>query len=65
MPDIISFVDATHVKQVLPFLKLSKKNPRNYMQFKNITNENKLQEKKTTNLGGKLLLSSFFATLGM
>lgn len=64
MPDIISFVDATHVKQVLPFLKLIKKN-RNYMQFKNITNEKKLQEKKTTNLRGKLLLSSFFATLGM
>lgn len=38
---------------------------RNYMQFKNITNEKKLQEKKTTNLRGKLLLSSFFATLGM
>lgn len=36
------------------------------MQFKNITNEKKLQEeKKTTNLRGKLLLSSFFATLGM
>lgn len=35
------------------------------MQFKNITNENKLQEKKPTNLRGKLLLSSFFATLGM
>lgn len=33
------------------------------MQFKNITNEKKLQEKKTTNLRGKLLLSSFFATL--
>lgn len=51
MPDIKSFVDATHVKQVLPFLKLIKK-PRNYMQFKNITNEKKLQEKKTTNLRG-------------
>lgn len=25
MPDIKSFVDATHVKQVLPFLKLIKK----------------------------------------
>lgn len=45
MPDIKSFLDATHVKQVLPFLKLIKK-PRNYMQFKNITNEKKLQEKK-------------------
>lgn len=45
MPDIKSFVDATHVKQVLPFLKLIKKN-RNYMQFKNITNEKKLQEKE-------------------
>lgn len=45
MPDIKSFVDATHVKQVLSFLKLIKKN-RNYMQFKNITNEKKLQEKK-------------------
>lgn len=51
MSDIKSFVDATHVKQVLPFLKLIKKN-RNYMQFKNITNEQKLQEKKTTNLRG-------------
>lgn len=51
MPDIKSFVDATHVKQVLPFLKLIKKT-RNYMQFKNITNEQKLQEKKTTNLRG-------------
>lgn len=30
MPDIKSFVDATHVKQVLPFLKLIKKNPKLY-----------------------------------
>lgn len=44
MSDKKTFVDATHVKQLLPFLKLIKKN-RNYMQFKNITNEKKLQEK--------------------